>query len=75
MEIIKHKRKGCICKRCNKRINSLYKVLIVNYKTKNYYHLSCYFSYLKMRLETTKKQLKKFSYRKYKRVMILEVLE
>lgn len=69
MEIIKSKRKSK-CRLCFKIINQKYKVL-----DGYYYHLSCYFRWLKRRLETTKKHLKQFSKQKYKKQMILESLE
>lgn len=74
MEIVKSKRKGCKCKRCWKKIDSKYKVLVMGYNSKDYYHLSCYYKFLKDKLSIHRKQLKKFSYGKYKRVMILEGL-
>jgi len=69
MEIIKSKRKSK-CRRCWKLITQKYKVE----QNGNYYHLSCYFKWLKVRLENTKKEVKQFSKQKYKRQMILENL-
>jgi len=71
MEIIKSKRKSK-CRLCLKTINQKYKVMVLD---NAHYHLSCYFRWLKRRLETTKKELKQFSKQKYKKQMIIEGLE
>jgi len=70
MEIIKSKRISK-CLRCANPITSKYKV----WEWKNKYsHLSCYFGYLKRKLERTKQEIKQFSKQKFKKVMILENL-
>ncbi len=75
MEIIKSKRKGCICRSCRKPIENKYKVCVTEgweHTTYLYYHLSCYFRRLKRQLEGVKEELKKFSKTKFKKQMIVE---
>ncbi len=78
MEIIKSKRDGSICNICHKPIDNKYKVDISGgweKTTHSYFHLSCYLRRLKIKLENTKKEIKKFSKTKFKKVRILENLE
>ena len=71
MKIIKSKRKGSICLDCYKKINKKYKVIT----HRGFFHLSCYFKHLKIRINYLKKDLKEFNKPKYKKQMILENLK
>ena len=73
MEIIKSKRVSK-CRMCGNKIDQKYKVMIKNWETKYYYHLSCYLNYLKKELNRIKGDIKKFSKQKFKKTMILERL-
>lgn len=68
MKILKNKRKAK-CRICGNKIELKYRV-----KEKGYYHLRCYYNWLKKELDNYKGHFKELNKLKYKRQMLLEGL-